>query len=313
MESQSHSFIAGLFVILLGLGGISGALWLGRDKGPARLPIDLLSTHSVTGLQVDAPVRLRGVDVGRVDSISFDPRQVGQIRVRISIDPAAPIAKSTYAKLSYQGITGVAFIQLDDEKGKNGEPLPLSGTEVAQMELQASVLERAETDIRDVLLKAARVADRLDELLNDQNQKRVMALVDSFERTSERYGELARNLEPSARALPGLLQQTRRTVEGAQSALDNVAKLAADTDRKLIVLDTVGEAAKQIGRAADDLHRDTLPRVNALIDQVSIDARELKRTLRQVNAQPQSLIFGLQPPPPGPGERGFVATRGAGK
>jgi len=313
MESQSHSFITGLFVILLALGGIAGALWLGPDKGPARLPIDLLTTYSVSGLKVDAPVRFRGVDVGRVDSISFDPRQAGEIRVRISVDPAAPISKSTYAKLSYQGITGVAFIQLDDEKGKSSEPLPLSREKVAQMELQASMLERAETDIRDVVLKAARVADRLDELLNEQNQKRVMALVDSFEQTSERYGELARNLEPSAKALPGLLQQTRRTVESAQTALDNVAKLAEDTDRKLVVLDTVGEAAKQIGRAADDLHKDTLPRVNALIDQVSIDARELKRTLHQVNARPQSLIFGLQPPPPGPGERGFVATKGVSK
>jgi phospholipid/cholesterol/gamma-HCH transport system substrate-binding protein len=313
MESQSHSLIAGLFVILLGLGGIAGALWLGPDKGPARLPIDLLTTHSVAGLKVDAPVRFRGVDVGRVDSISFDPRQAGEIRVRVSVDPAAPISRSTYAKLSYQGITGVAFIQLDDEKGKSSEPLPLSREKVAQMELQASMLERAETDIRDVLLKAARVADRLDELLNEQNQKRVMALVDSFERTSERYGELARNLEPSAKALPGLLQQATRTVEKAQRTVDSVAKLAEDTDRKLVVLDTVGAAAKQIGRAADDLHKDTLPRVNALIDQVSIDARELKRTLHQVNARPQSLIFGLQPPPPGPGERGFVATKGAGK
>jgi phospholipid/cholesterol/gamma-HCH transport system substrate-binding protein len=313
MESQSHSFIAGLFVILLALGGIAGALWLGPDKGPARLPIDLLSTHSVTGLQVDAPVRFRGVDVGRVGSISFDPRQAGQIRVRISIDPAAPISKSTYAKLSYQGITGVAFIQLDDEKGKSSEPLPLSTEKVAQMELQASMLERAETDIREVVLKAARVADRLDELLNEQNQKRVMAMVDSIEQTSERYGELARNLEPSAKALPGLLQQTTRTMAKAQIAVDNVAKLAEDTDRKLVVLDTVGEAAKQIGRAADDFHKDTLPRVNALIDQVSIDARELKRTLHQANARPQSLIFGLQPPPPGPGERGFVATKGASK
>ena len=313
MENHSHSFIAGLFVILLGLGGIAGALWLGPDKGPARLPIDLLTTHSVSGLKVDAPVRFRGVDVGRVDSIDFDPRRAGQILVRISVDAAAPISRSTYAKVSYQGITGVAFVQLDDEKGKSSEPLTLSGANVAQMELQASVLESAETDIRDVVLKAARVADRLDELLNEQNQKRVMAMVDSFERTSEHYGELARTLEPSAKALPGLLQQTKRTVESAQGALDNVAKLAADTDRKLIVLDTVGEAAKQIGRAADDLHRDTLPRVNTLIDQVSIDARELKRTLRQANAQPQSLIFGLRPPPPGPGERGFVATKGAGK
>jgi len=313
MERQSHSFIAGLFVILLGLGGIAGALWLGPDKGPERLPIDLLSTHSVNGLKVGAPVRFRGVDVGRVDSISFDPRQFGHIRVRISVDSAASISRSTYAKLGYQGITGMAFVQLDDEKDNSGERLPLSSEKVAQMELQASMFERAEIDIRDVVLKAARVADRLDELLNEQNQKRVMMLVDSFERTSERYGELARSLEPSAKVLPGVLQQTKRAMESAQSAVDNVARLAADTDRKLIVLDTVGEAAKQIGRAADDLHNDTLPRVNALVGQVSSDEHELKRTLRQVNEQPQSLIFGLRPPRPGPGEHGFVATRGAGK
>jgi phospholipid/cholesterol/gamma-HCH transport system substrate-binding protein len=89
MEGQSHSFIAGLFVILLGLGGIAGAIWLGPNKGPARLPIDLLTTSSVAGLKVDASVRFRGVDVGRVDSISFDPLQPGQIRVRIAVDPAA--------------------------------------------------------------------------------------------------------------------------------------------------------------------------------------------------------------------------------
>ncbi len=106
MERQSHSFIAGLFVILLGLGSIAGALWLGPDKGPERLPIDLLSTNSVTGLKVGAPVRFRGVDVGRVDSISFDPRQFGQIRVRISVDPAASISRSTYAKLTLSGHHG---------------------------------------------------------------------------------------------------------------------------------------------------------------------------------------------------------------
>jgi phospholipid/cholesterol/gamma-HCH transport system substrate-binding protein len=93
--------------------------------------------------------------------------------------------------------------------------------------------------------------------------------------------------------------------------VDNVAKLAEDADRKLVVLDTLAATAKQVGRVADDLHKDTLPRVNALIDEASIDARELKGTLHQANAHPQSFIFGLQPPPPGPGERGFVATKGA--
>jgi phospholipid/cholesterol/gamma-HCH transport system substrate-binding protein len=215
--------------------------------------------------------------------------------------------------LSYQGITGVAFIQLDEQKGKSGEPLRLSTGTVAQMELQGSFLDRAGDDVRDVVLKVGRVATRLDELLNEQNQKRLMALVDSVEQTSARYGTLARDLEPSAKALPDLLQQATRTVERAQGAVDGVAKLVEDTDRKLVVLDSVAAAAQQVGRVANDLHKDTLPRVNALIDEVSVDARELKRTLHQANVRPQSFIFGLQPPPPGPGERGFVATKGASK
>jgi phospholipid/cholesterol/gamma-HCH transport system substrate-binding protein len=140
-----------------------------------------------------------------------------------------------------------------------------------------------------------------------------MALVDSIEHTSERYGTLARDLEPSAKALPGLLQKATRTVEKAQGAVDNVAKVADDVDRKLVVLDTVAAAAKQVGRVADDLHKDTLPRVNALVDQLSVDARQLQRTLHQANTRPQSFIFGLQPPPPGPGEHGFVATKGVSK
>jgi phospholipid/cholesterol/gamma-HCH transport system substrate-binding protein len=168
-------------------------------------------------------------------------------------------------------------------------------------------------DVRDVLLKVARVADRVDELLSEQNQKRVMALVDSIEHTSERYGTLARDLEPGAKALPGLLQKATRTVEKAQGAMDNVTKLADDVDRKLVVLDSVAAVAQQVGRVANDLHKHTLPRVNALVDQVSVDARQLQRTLHQANARPQSFIFGLQPPPPGPGERGFVATKGVSK
>ena len=72
MERQSHSFIAGLFVILLGLGSIAGALWLGPDKGPERLPIDLLR---LTGARLEGrrARALPRVDVGRVASISFDP------------------------------------------------------------------------------------------------------------------------------------------------------------------------------------------------------------------------------------------------
>jgi phospholipid/cholesterol/gamma-HCH transport system substrate-binding protein len=302
MENQSHALAAGLFVVLLAVAAIGGALWLAPSRGPKLVPVDLLTRHSVVGLKADAPVRFRGVDVGHVESIAFDPHQLGRIRVRIGVDPAAPLTRSTFAKVSYQGITGVAFIQLDDAVGTNSAPLLLTGASVPQIDLQASFLERAEDDAHDLVMKADRVASRLDELLSEPNQKRMMALVDSLRRTVEGYGTLSRELQPTAKALPALLQK-------AQGTVDRVAGLADDVDQKLTVLDTLTSTAKELGDTTQDLHRNTLPRVNALLDQASVDARELTRALREVDSRPQSLIFGLQPPPPGPGEPGFVDPR----
>lgn len=306
MENKSHSLVAGLFVVVLIIAAVAGALWLDAAKGPKLWPVDLVTRHSVVGLKVDAPVRYRGVDIGRVESIAFDPAQLGQIRVRVGVDSAAPLTQSTYAKLSYQGITGVAFIQLDDAVGTTSAPLGLSSTKVAQLELQASFLERAEDDASDLVLKAGRIASRLDELLSEQNQRRLMALVDTFEVTLNHYGKLSRDLEPTVKAIPALVQRAQGTVE-------SVTRLADDVDQKLGVLDALATTATKLGAATDDLHRNTLPRVNALLDDLGGDARALKRALHQVDAQPQSLIFGRQRLPPGPGEPGFMEATGTAK
>jgi phospholipid/cholesterol/gamma-HCH transport system substrate-binding protein len=310
MENRSHSFIAGLFVILLGVFAAFAAVWLAGPKKPSRVAMDLVTTHSIAGLQIDAPVRYRGVNVGRVESIAFDAHDLGSIRVRIELDPTTPLTHSTYAKLSYQGINGVAMIQLDDDQRGGREPWVFSRDEkVPQLELRAGLLEVAEQNAGDVLSKADQVATRLEVLLSDQNIGQVMALVDSLEQTSARYAVLARELVPTAKALPGLLQTTTLAVSQAKTTAERLAQLSADADRRLGVLDTAAATAVQIGLAADDLHHDTLPRVNAWLDQLSVDSRELEYTLHQIDARPQSFLFGLQPLPPGPGERGFIATR----
>jgi phospholipid/cholesterol/gamma-HCH transport system substrate-binding protein len=299
MENQSHALVAGVFVVLLTVAVIAGALWLGPPKGPKLFPIDLVTRHSVSGLKADAPVKFRGVDIGHVESITFDSRQRGQIRVRVAVDPTAPLTHATYAKLTSQGITGVAFIQLDDVVGTTSTPLVISSTKVPQLELQASFVERAEDDMRDLVVKVNRVADRLDELLSEQDQKRLMALADTLQGTMDRYGTLARDLEPTVKATPALVQRAQNTVE-------SVERLAGDVDQKLAVLDAFATTARELTAVTDDLHQNTLPRVNAVLDDMAVDARELKSALHHVDERPQSLIFGLQPPLPGPGERGFV-------
>jgi phospholipid/cholesterol/gamma-HCH transport system substrate-binding protein len=309
MENRSHSFIAGIFVIVLGAVAAFGAVWLTGPKSPTLIPIDLVTAHSIAGLQTNAPVRYRGVNVGRVESIAFDSHDLGEIHVRIDVDPTTPLTHSTYAKLSYQGINGVAMIQLDDDQRGNREAWVGSRDKVPRLELRAGLLEVAEENAGEVLSKADAVATRLEILLSDQNTARFTGLVDSLEIASRRYGVLARELEPTAKALPDLLQNTTLAISQAKSTAERLAQLSADTDRRLGVLDSAAAAAFQIALAADDLRHDTLPRVNAWLDQLSVDSRELEYTLHQINARPQSFIFGLEPLPPGPGERGFIATK----
>jgi phospholipid/cholesterol/gamma-HCH transport system substrate-binding protein len=309
MENQSHSLMAGLFVIALGVVAALGALWLRGPKAPTQVPLDLVTTHSIAGLQLDAPVRYRGVNIGHVESIAFDEHDLGTIRVRIEVDPTTPLTHSTYARLSFQGINGVAMIQLDDDRRGNREPWTLSREKVPVLELRAGLLEVAEQNAGDVLLKADAVATRLEAVLSDQNVQHFMALVESIEQTSSRYGALARELTPSAQALPKLLETTTLTVSQARATAERLEQLSADADRRLGVLDKAATAAAQISLAAEDLHRDTLPRLNGWLDQLSVDSRELEYTLHEVTARPQSFIFGLEAPPPGPGERGFISSR----
>src|SRR5471030_2490826 len=52
---------------------------------------------------------------GKVAAIGFDPKVTGQILVTLNINPDAPITKTTYGTLGYQGVTGIAYVQLDDD------------------------------------------------------------------------------------------------------------------------------------------------------------------------------------------------------
>ncbi len=77
-------------------------------------------------------MRYRGLGVGKVESIKFDKAHPGQIH--ILVDQNVPMTRSTYATLGlgFQGVTGIAFVQLDDT-GKDVTALASSPQHVAEV------------------------------------------------------------------------------------------------------------------------------------------------------------------------------------
>src|SRR5471032_509909 len=142
MENRAHALEAGLFTLLLGAALVAVALWFSKDDLKL-IPYAMTTSSSVTGLKVEAPVRYRGVDVGKVDEIAIDSANNGRVRIRISVREGTPITKSTYAQLGYQGITGLAYVLLGDD-GKSTQALHSGSEEVAVIRMKPSLMDAGE-------------------------------------------------------------------------------------------------------------------------------------------------------------------------
>jgi len=85
-------------------------------------------------------VRYRGLQVGRIRKIEIDPAAQRSILIHVAIKRGTPITTATFARLSYQGVTGLSYVQLDDD-GKLGQPLESRKGALARIEVRSSLLE----------------------------------------------------------------------------------------------------------------------------------------------------------------------------
>lgn len=328
MESRAHAIIAGLFTVLLGIGVVAAALWFSRENYD-RVFYVLESRHSVTGLNPQATVRLRGVPIGKVMNIEFDPEDARKILITIAIKGGSVITRGTTAQLNLQGVTGTSYVNLEDD-GKKPDFLPPSTDKQSRIMVKRSLFDEVADSGQDILYEAHMVAKQIQSLLNESNQKQLFDAIKSVQTMSDQVGALSRSLGTGTKNLPALADDARKVMAGADNALRDVGpalqeakstlasidKLAREYAQRAEVLDRVAKSAEQLGGAsqgvagtANALAGDLAPRLNALMDELARNSRNLDRLLADLNEQPQSVVFGRGTSRPGPGEAGFAERK----
>ncbi len=316
MENKSHALAAGTFVVLLLALVIALTVWLTRDKRDLQI-YELSSPDAVTGLQPQASVRFKGVEVGKVLAITLDPKKTGNVLIRVAIDDQAPITTSTFGTLGFQGVTGLAFVQLDDS-GESKVELPRGGTPPARIPMRPSLLTKLSDQGEDLLAKLISGSDQVNTLLSDENQKALMSAIVTMGQAAASLQQLAVSTN---QALPQLLVDSRATLkviqdtsnrvgDSADEAKRSAASFKQTTDRmnaKGGTLDQVAVGVETLAVLGQTLNAATLPRLNRAVDDTANAARQVSRAVNAVNDNPQSLIFGHGPISPGPGEAGFTA------
>ena len=308
MENKAHALLAGIFTIVLLVAAVLIGLWFNRDR-VQWVPYELVTKLSVPGLNPQAAVRYRGLDIGKVDEITFDPQVPGQIRIHIRIKPDTPITQSTYGVLGYQGVTGIAYVQLDDD-GSKPTRVPSSKENIARIQMRPSLLDNLQDKGLAILVQTEELTKRFNILLEPANQKAMLAAFDNVSRAATEIETIPRQLQPTLEKLPALTKDVQATLTSVTKLSKDISVLTANLNTLTTKLHApngaitnIGGAAEQIGAVADRIDVDVLP----LTTDVRTSLRSFNRTLDGLNQRPQSILFGAPTMTPGPGETGFVA------
>ena len=337
MENKSHAFAAGVFVLVVTAMLVALAAWLARDTG-VRREYEISSQEAVNGLQPQAAVRYRGVAVGKVTAIGFDPKVAGNVLVRIAVDDSAPITASTFATLGFQGVTGLAFIQLDDS-GASKVALVSNNGEIPRIPIRPSLLSKLSDQGMAILTQLEQTSQRVNLLLSPDNQKQLMATVagigqaaGSVQELSARVQQLSGTFDSVLRAqlgpervsIPQFVAEGTETFKALQKTSGGIEQTAAEfrkTASELTrvaerlnsqggVIDRLADGAAAMAAASQSFSAATLPRLNRTSEEAARTARQVSRTVSAVSDNPQSLIFGNGLVAPGPGEAGFTFPKG---
>ncbi|MGB4467717.1 MAG: MlaD family protein [Azovibrio sp.] len=294
MENRSHALIAGLFTLTLGV-ALLLSLYLFSDRREDTRQILVVTKQNVTGLNPQAQVRYRGIRVGKVLDIRLDPADVSNILILIEVEQRLPLTRGTTAQLSYQGVTGIAHVLLEDS-GTEHEALE---GKLPRIEMRPSLMDHLEDALPAVLQQARGFLQNANQLLGSQNQ--------------QNFGKILANLESASAQMNATLGQMQKlisdeNVASISAAARESAPLMSET-RKLVerlqgvstrIEGVLGEPS--VSRSGHNL----LPRINEMTVALTATSRQLNRVLQLLEEAPQSLVFGSPPGTPGPGESGFV-------
>jgi phospholipid/cholesterol/gamma-HCH transport system substrate-binding protein len=315
METKVNLTVVGLFVLVLGAAGIAAVLWLGSGRLSQKQYGTYLAyfTESVSGLNLHAPVRFRGVAVGSVREISLDPANPERVRLVLEVERGTPVKEDSVAILGVQGLTGLAYVELSG--GTRGSPELRAGPDEAHPVIRTgpSLMRRLDTAGTTLLADLDEATRRVSDVLDQETRATLRATIADLRQVTRAFARrsadldamvastaaLARNGAQASATLPQLVERVERSAAAVERMAESMA-LAGASARA--ALDGVGQAANGTSGAVQRLEAETLPEVGLLVVELRALTASLGRVSSDLERNPGLLLQGRAAVPAGPGE-----------
>jgi phospholipid/cholesterol/gamma-HCH transport system substrate-binding protein len=291
-----------MFAAVLLISIVAGAAWYLRSAG--HYATYQIYTHdSVSGLIVDAPIELHGVEVGKVRDISLvDPRLVSIV---LSIDKSAPVTTASVATITSRGLatrgfTGYVYVSLDDV-GTDARPLtPKFGAPYPVIPTAPSKVITLDTDINQVKENVQVISALLQSVLDKKTILSLQQAVDSTQRltrmladNSQKLDSLVAHSERASRRLEPLLESSQETVRVLHTQV---------LPELHVALANLGPLLESSQDSVSELQTQILPEARQALMNLDNLSTTFTGVATRINQDPSILIRGAARPSPGPGE-----------
>lgn len=299
MEDRTSYLIVGVFLVVAVAALIGLTVWFGSGVGQEPVARYLvLFNNDVSGLTPGSPVRYLGVDVGEVSTIALARDKVQTVEVQIEVGRSTPVDAGTFAGLDFQGVTGVAFINLDTEPGEHGPIQPAPGLPYPVIPSRNVGLAALLADTPEVVSRVNDLLDQAGSLLDESNQASVTRTLKNLEELTsalaakreeiaalpQRMESVLDNLERTTQQLPGLIGQVQPEIVAAVQNLnrssERLANLTGRVDEWLEQNDT--EMRRFVG--------DGLGEIPALVADMRRTVRSLEKLVMELRDDPSRLV-----------------------
>jgi paraquat-inducible protein B len=299
MSAPTNQWKLGAFVagsVLLGV--TAAALLTAQTMRMVTVPYTSYFDEAVTGLEVGAPIRFRGVNIGNVSAIDVAPdrrhvevgyslgvkvlRRLGLAGASLGRQTQITVPPDLRVQIASTGVTGTKFLQIDFFDTK-GAPLPVLPFPVPDNYIPA--IPSTMKNLEDAVVRAV---DQLPALTRDLGElvSRVNVILEDVNRrglpgqaaaTLDATTRLVASLQAKLDQLPvaELSREAAATLQGARAAL-------ATMDRVLQRLDGDDGLLASAQRTSDSVGELAGPRLQADLARTGRDVREAAVAVRQL-------------------------------
>lgn len=307
MERKVNYALVGLFVIALGAAWLVISLWLTLgDFRTQYTTYHVYMDESVSGLYMDAPVKYRGVEIGKVREIKLNPRTTDQVQLTLAIESSVPIKTDTIAVLTVQGLTGIAFVDLTG--GSLDAPLLAAqqGEEFPVITSGPSFFSRLDMSGTELIANLNVLTNRLVSMLDADGRESLRGILVNIRDITGAVASRKADLEQSvvnARLMLAQVDTTARAFEDTAAKVISAVDTVDDMARKIsATTEVITEYVHGSGTGIQDFTQQTLPELGALISELRELTQSLNGISRKLEEDPRILLFGHELVAPGPGE-----------